>query len=115
MSWEDILKEDAMRNLHQQLNLELKRLVGKEGKLEDFMEMIDKEFGLLNVKTRIIYNSSSQPVLGFELPIFVRCEIGTKDRPNTKDEYLMQHRSTSEFTIKDVGINKSHNIHNSRN
>tara|TARA_R110000824_G_scaffold91096_1_gene221965 strand:+ start:53 stop:322 length:270 start_codon:yes stop_codon:yes gene_type:complete len=86
MSWQNILKEDAM--------MELKRLVGKEGKLEDVMEMIDKEFG---VKTKIIYDSSSQPILGFELPIFARCEMGTKDRPNT----------TSEFTIKNVGINKS--------
>ena len=86
MSWEDILKEDAI--------MELRRLVGKEGDLEDIMKMIDKEFG---VKTKIIYNSSSQPVLGFELPIFARCEMGTKDNP----------RTTSKFTIKNVGINKS--------
>ena len=72
----------------------LRRLVGKDGDLEDIMKMIDKEFG---VKTTIIYDSSSQPVLGFELPIYVRCEMGTKGRPST----------TEEFTIKDVGINKT--------
>jgi len=86
MSWIDILKEDAI--------MELRRLVGKEGDLEDIMKMIDKEFG---VKSKIIYDSSSQPVLGFELPIFARCEMGTKDNPST----------TSKFTIKNVGINKS--------
>jgi hypothetical protein len=86
MSWENILKADAI--------MELRRLVGKEGTLEDIMEMIDKEFG---VETKIIYDSSSQPVLGFEMPIFARCEMGTKDNRYT----------TSEFTIKNVGINKS--------
>jgi len=86
MAWEDILKVDAIMGL--------RRLVGKDGKLEDIMEMIDKEFG---VKTKIIYDSSSQPVLGFELPIFARCEMGTKDNP----------RTTSKFTIKNVGVNKT--------
>ena len=81
-----VKKADAM--------MELKKMVGKEGDLDDIMKMIDNEFG---VKTTIIYDSSSQPVLGFELPIYVQCYMGTKERPMT----------TSEFTIKDVGINQS--------
>ena len=86
MSWESILKADMMS--------ELNELVGEEGDLDDIMRMIDKEFG---VKTKILYNSSSQPVLGFELPIYVSCRMGTKDNPST----------TSKFTVKSVGINKS--------
>ena len=86
MSWESILKADVMS--------EIEELVGEEGDLDDIMRMIDKEF---RVKTKILYNSSSQPVLGFELPIFVSCRMGTKDNPST----------TSKFTVKSVGINKS--------
>jgi len=86
MAWEDILKVDAIMGL--------RRLVGKDGKLEDIMEMIDKEFG---VKSELISSSSSQPVIGFNLPIYVRCEMGTKGRPST----------TEEFTIKNVGVNKT--------
>ena len=86
MSWESILKADVMS--------EIKELVGEEGDLDDIMRMINKKFG---VKTEILYNSSSQPVLGFDLPIFVKCYMGTKDRPD----------ATEEFTVTDVGINKS--------
>jgi len=88
MNWEKILKANDAGVKR------LKGLVGKEGKLEDIMEMINKEFG---VKTKIIYDSSSQPVLGFELPFYVRCEMGTRDNPST----------TEEFTVKLVGINES--------
>ena len=86
MSWESILKADVMS--------EIKELVGEEGDLEDIMRMIDKKFG---VKSKILYDSSSQPVLGFDLPIYVSCRMGTKDDPST----------TSKFTVRDVGINKS--------
>jgi hypothetical protein len=86
MSWEDILKKDVMA--------ELEELIGEEGNLEDIMKMIDEKFG---VKSDVIYSSSSQPVLGFDLPIFVRCLMGTKDRP----------RETEKFTVRGVGINKS--------
>lgn len=86
MSWESILKADVMP--------ELNELVGEEGDLDDIMRMIDGKFG---VKTKILYDSSSQPVLGFELPIYVSCRMGTKDRPG----------ETEEFTVRDVGINKS--------
>ena len=86
MSWESILKADLMS--------EIKELAGEEGDLDDIMRMIDKKFG---VKTTILYNSSSQPVLGFDLPIYVSCRMGTKDRPG----------ATEKFTIRDVGINKS--------
>jgi hypothetical protein len=86
MSWESILKADVMS--------ELNELVGEEGDLEDIMKMIEKKFG---VKSKIVSSSSSQPVLGFELPIYVSCRMGTKDNPIT----------TSKFTVRDVGINKS--------
>ena len=89
MSWENIVKADNDAGV-----MKLRGLAGKEGKLEDIMKMINKEFG---VKTKIISDSSSQPVLGFELPIYARCEMGTRDNPNT----------TEEFTIKLVGINNS--------
>ena len=86
MSWKNILKEDVM--------LELEELIGEEGNLEDIMKMINGKFG---VKSKLLYSSSSRPVLGFDLPIFVRCEMGTKDRPN----------ETEEFTVRDVSINTS--------
>tara|TARA_R100001509_G_scaffold66235_1_gene36712 strand:+ start:196 stop:465 length:270 start_codon:yes stop_codon:yes gene_type:complete len=86
MSWESILKADMMS--------ELNELVGEEGDLDDIMRMIDEKFG---VKAKILSSSSSKPVLGFDLPISVRCEMGTKDRPN----------GTEEFTVKGVSINNS--------
>ena len=89
MGWESILKADIKKSIR-----EIEKLVGEEGDLDDIMRMIDKEFG---VKTKILYDSSSQPVLGFELPIFVSCRMGTKDRPG----------ATEKFTVKSVGINKS--------
>ena len=86
MTWKDILKEDVM--------LELEELIGEEGNLEDIMKMINEKFG---VKSKILSSSSSQPVLGFDLPISVDCRMGTKDNPST----------TKKFTVKDVNINKS--------
>ena len=74
-------------------------LVGEEGDLDDIMRMIDEKFG---VKTKILYDSSSQPVLGFNLPIFVQCYMG-KSFGNIKDRL----RETEKFTIIDVGINDS--------
>ena len=85
MSWESILKADVMS--------EINGLVGEEGDLEDIMKMIEKKFG---VKSKILSSSSSQPVLGFDLPIHVSCRMGTKDDPST----------TEKFTVRDVGINK---------
>jgi len=87
MSWESILKANGFRKL---MMSELNELVGEEGDLEDIMKMIEKKFG---VKSRIVSSSSSQPVLGFELPIYVSCRMGTKDNPS----------ATSKFTVRDVG------------
>ena len=82
----------ATRILKKQVDIE--SLLGEEGSEDEIIEMINKKF---NVKADIIYSSSSQPVIGFDLPIYVRCEMGTKDRPSTTDE----------FTVKNVGINKT--------
>jgi len=109
MSWEDTLKalnsstnqdsgeypnlsdRTALSKSYSQLMMsELNELVGEEGDLEDIMKMIEKKFG---VKSRIVSSSSSQPVLGFELPIYVSCRMGTKDNPST----------TGKFTVRDVG------------
>ena len=84
----------ATRILKKQVDIELESLLGEEGSEDEIIEMINEKF---NVKADIIYSSSSQPVIGFDLPIYVRCEMGTKDRPST----------TSEFTVKNVGINTS--------
>ena len=89
MSWESILKADTKKAI-----LEIEDLVGEEGDLDDIMRIIDEAFP---VKSKILYDSSSQPVLGFELPIFVACRMGTKDNPST----------TSKFTVKSIGINRS--------
>ena len=89
MAWEDIMKKEPYKVAN-----EIRLLRGKEGKLEDIMKMIDEKF---NVKSSIIYDSSSQPVIGFELPFYVRCVMGTKDSPS----------DTSRFTVKNVGLNTS--------
>ncbi len=87
MSWQDIVKGET-------IGKELETLIGEEGDEDTIIKMINKKF---NVEAKLISSSSSQPVFGFNLPIFVRCEMGTKDRPST----------TSEFTVKNVGINKT--------
>ena len=88
MSWkEEIKKQETVEK-------KLEALVGEEGNLEEIIKMINEKFG---VKAEIIYSSSSQPVFGFDLPIFVRCEMGT-----SKNRW-----TTEEFTVKNVGINTS--------
>lgn len=88
MTWKDAIKKED-NDLDAFFGM-----IGMEGTLDQIMKNISEEF---DVKVKIIYDSSSQPVLGFELPIFVRCEMGTTKRPN----------STAEFTVKNIGENKS--------
>tara|TARA_R100001510_G_C7615562_1_gene177828 strand:- start:115 stop:426 length:312 start_codon:yes stop_codon:yes gene_type:complete len=97
MSWESILKEDFMSEISTIIDNEL---VGEEGEdLDDIMRIINEKFG---VKTKILYDSSSQPVLGFNLPIFAQCYLG-KSFGNIKERHLEKEK----FTIIDVGINDS--------
>ena len=89
MSWKDAIRKQEP----DRMAVELNGLVGKEGDLDDIMKMIDKKFG---VKSKIIYDSSSRPVLGFDLAINVDCRMGTKDNPST----------TEKFTVIDIETNR---------
>ena len=80
MQWFDILKEMTLD--------ELDEIIGKKGTRDELIKMIEKKFA---VKTKIIYDSSSSPIIGFDLPISISLEMGT---------------DTEEFTIERVGVNK---------
>jgi hypothetical protein len=81
MTWENILKEMTLD--------EIEEIVGKTGSLDELIKMIEKKFA---VKTKMIYDSSSRPIIGFDLPIYVSLEmLGNK---------------TEEFEIISTGVQK---------
>jgi len=81
MTWQDILKEMTLN--------EIEEIVGKTGSLDELTKMIEKKFA---VKTKMISSSSSSPMIGFDLPIFVSLEmVGNK---------------TEEFEIVSTGVQK---------
>lgn len=81
MSWMNILKEMTLD--------EIEEIVGKTGSLDELIKMIEKKFA---VKTKMIVHSSSSPMIGFDIPIFVSLEmVGNK---------------TEEFEIVSTGVQK---------
>tara|TARA_R110000824_G_C15202926_1_gene675836 strand:+ start:866 stop:1111 length:246 start_codon:yes stop_codon:yes gene_type:complete len=81
MTWENILKEMTLD--------EIEEIVGKTGSLDELIEMIEKKFA---VKTKMISSSSSSPIIGFDLPIYISLEmVGSK---------------TEEFEIVSTGVQK---------
>ena len=81
MNWKDILKEMTLD--------EIEEIVGKKGSLDELTKMIEKKFA---VKTKMISSSSSSPMIGFDIPIFVSLEmVGNK---------------TEEFEIISTGVQK---------
>jgi len=81
MTWENILKEMTLN--------EIEEIVGKTGSLDELIEMIEKKFA---VKTKMISSSSSSPMIGFSIPIYVSLEmVGNK---------------TEEFEIISTGVQK---------
>jgi len=89
MSWkEEIKKKETVGE-------DLDSLVGLEGGLGELMKEISERLPEAD-NVEIAYNSSSRPVIGFNLPIFVTCSFGSKDFPS----------NTEVFTIKDVMIGK---------
>lgn len=89
MSWKTEIKK------RETLGKDLDNLVGLEGSLVQLMQEISKRLPEAD-DVRIVYDSSSRPVLGFNLPIFVTSSFGSKDSPS----------NTEVFTIKDVTIGK---------
>jgi len=81
MTWENILKEMTLD--------EIEEIVGKTGSLDELIKMIEKKFA---VKTKMIYDSSSRPIVGFDLPIYV--SLG------------MVGNKTEEFEIISTGVQK---------
>ena len=63
MTWENILKEMTLD--------EIEEIVGKTGSLDELTKMIEKKFA---VKTKMISSSSSSPMIGFAIPIYVSLE-----------------------------------------
>ena len=81
MNWKDILKEMTLD--------EIEEIVGKKGSLDELTKMIEKKFA---VKTKMISSSSSSPMIGFDISIFVSLEmVGNK---------------TEEFEIISTGVQK---------
>jgi len=89
MSWKEEIKK------RETVGKDLDNLVGLEGSLVQLMQEISKFLPEAD-NVEIAYHSSSRPVIGFNLPIFVTCSFGSKDFPS----------NTEVFTIEDVMIGK---------
>jgi hypothetical protein len=87
MSWENTIKKQ------EKVGKELEYLIGQEGGLAELMKKISEHLPEID-NLEVAYQSSSQPVLAFNLPIFVKCEFGSKDFPNNPQV----------FTIKEIRL-----------
>tara|TARA_Y100000004_G_scaffold184788_1_gene234189 strand:+ start:39 stop:320 length:282 start_codon:yes stop_codon:yes gene_type:complete len=90
MSWENAIKKQET------VGEVLEYLIGQEGGLAELMKKISEHLPEID-DVKIISSSSSRPILAFNLPIFVKCEFGSKDFPS----------NTEVFTIKNIGINET--------
>ena len=90
MSWKEEIKKRLKELPSQTVGKDLDNLVGLEGSLVQLMQEI-REFFPEADNVKIVYDSSSRPVIGFNLPIFVTSSFGSKEFPSNTEVFTIKH------------------------